>query len=79
MKRVLIPIAFAALLVPFGTAQAKTLPKKSTASCAGVLAKNHRTLGAPKTQTNGSLHKSRQRMDFRCRTQPARLALSIRR
>lgn len=54
MKRVLIAISCAALLVPFGTAQAKTQPKKSTATCAGVLAKNHRTLGAPKTQTNGS-------------------------
>lgn len=50
MKRVLIPIACAALLVPLGTAQ----PNKSSASCAGVLAKNHRTLGAHKAPTDGS-------------------------
>jgi len=50
MKRVLILIACAALLVPFGAAQAK----KTAVSCAGVLAKNHHTLGAPKTQTDGA-------------------------
>lgn len=54
MKRVLIPIACAALLVPFGAAQAKMQPKKSSVSCAGVLAKNHRTLGAHKAPTEGS-------------------------